>query len=469
MFLRITTTYRPATDLGYLLAKHPERVQEFSLNFGSGHVFFPERDEERCSAILLLDIDPITLVRKRGAGRGSDAFPLRQYVNDRPYVASSLLSVALLQIFRSALNGRSNERPELVTTPIPLEFELPVVPSRDGEELLDRLFRPLGYDVESSPLPLDTEFPEWGPSRYYRVVLRTTAPLAEALGHLYVLLPVLDNEKHYWIDRTEVEKLLKRGEGWLATHPEAELISRRYLLRKGYLVDEARERLSDDSGEDLLRLEEAEEALKEREATIGLHDIRLDRVTELIRHENPTRVIDLGCGEGKLIERLLRDSSIGSVTGVDVSASDLLRAERKIERLPEIVRNRVSLMLGSLLYRDERFAGYDVAALVEVIEHIEPERLPTFEQVVFGEARPGVVLLTTPNREYNVVWEQLSAGTARHADHRFEWTRAEFLDWTHQVAEEYGYEVTVEPLGPASPDHPHVGSPSQLAVFRQCR
>ena len=461
MLLRITTTHRPATDLGYLLAKHPERVQSFSLNTGRAHVFFPERDEDRCSAVLLLEVDPIELVRKRGGRDGrKEAFPLRQYVNDRPYAASSLFSSAILQVFRTGLNGRNKERPELAQTPIPLELEIPTVPSRDGTALLHQLFEPLGYEVEATPIPLDREHPEWGEGRYCHLHLRATVKLSDALSHLYVLLPVLDNDKHYWIDQNEVEKLMTHGEGWLADHPSAELITSRYLLRKRSLLEEMRARLQEEEEND------AEEVTEE---VPRLHEERLARVAELIVAENPSRVIDLGCGEGRLLEKVVRGSAIPEITGVDVSSSALRRAERRFERTPEMMRNRITLLHGSLTYRDSRYNGYDVAALVEVIEHIDEGRLPAFEQVLFGEAAPGVIFLTTPNRDYNVVWDELSAGDARHEDHRFEWSREEFRSWCERVAEEHGYSVMIEPLGPASSEHPDAGSPTQMGVFRRCR
>src|SRR5690349_1029846 len=188
MLLTITTTHRPATDLGYLLHKNPARAQSFALGFGQVHVFYPEATEERCTAALLLDVDPVGLVRKdHGAG-----FTLDQYVNDRPYVASSFLSVAIAQVFGSALAGRSKERPELAEAPLPFEARLAVLPCRGGEAFLRRLFEPLGYAVAVTRHPLDERFQEWGEGPYYTVTLRADCRLRDLLTHLYVLIPVLD-------------------------------------------------------------------------------------------------------------------------------------------------------------------------------------------------------------------------------------------------------------------------------------
>src|SRR3954453_19792781 len=163
MLLTITLTTPPATDLGFLLHKNPSRAQSFKLGFGQAHVFYPEATAERCTAALLLDVDPVGLVRGRGGGPGSGQDGA-QYVSDRPYVASSFLSVAIGEVFGTALAGRSRERAELAATPLPLEARLWGVPAGGGETPLRRLFEPLGYEVVARPLPLDETFPEWGES-----------------------------------------------------------------------------------------------------------------------------------------------------------------------------------------------------------------------------------------------------------------------------------------------------------------
>jgi 3' terminal RNA ribose 2'-O-methyltransferase Hen1 len=252
MLLTITTTHTPATDLGYLLHKNPFKAQRFELSFGTANVFYPEAKETRCTAALLVDVDPIGLVRRRGSS--AEGGLLDQYVNDRPYVASSFLSVAIGEVFRSAMAGRSADRPDLVETRIPLEASLPVVPSRGGERLLRALFEPLGYEVTAVRLRLDEQFSEWGESAYYTVALRATVPLKDLLTHLYVLIPVLDNDKHYWVGEDEVEKLLRHGGSWLATHPEREQITRRYLKHQRSLARQALARLlAEDENEDAAR------------------------------------------------------------------------------------------------------------------------------------------------------------------------------------------------------------------------
>jgi 3' terminal RNA ribose 2'-O-methyltransferase Hen1 len=464
MLLTITTTHQPATDLGYLLHKNPTRTQSFDLSFGRAHVFYPEASADRCTAALVLDVDSVGLVRGRRGPEGEGGL-LQQYVNDRPYVASSFLSVAIARLFGSALKGESKERPELATLPIPLEARLAVVSSRGGEGFLRRLFEPLGYEVITESQPLDPKFPEWGQSRYFAITLRATKRMSELLSHLYVLIPVLDDEKHYWVDREEVEKLLRYGEGWLSPHPERDLIASRYLKHQRGLVRDALARLvieEEPDAEEAEDAREAEEAALER--GLSLNEQRHGAVLAALKASGAKRVLDLGCGEGKLVRSLLADRQFTEIVGMDVSwrALEIATERLKLDRLAPMQRERVKLIHGSLMYRDNRLAGYDAAAVVEVIEHLDPPRLAAFERVVFEYARPNTVVITTPNAEYNVKWESLPAGRFRHRDHRFEWARAQFEAWAGGLAERFGYGVRFLPVGDLDPA---VGSPTQMAVF----
>ena len=464
MLLTITTTRAPATDLGYLLHKHPGRVQSFPLSFGQAHVFYPEATEERCTAALVLDVDPVGLFRGR-RGPSGDGGLLAQYVNDRPYVASSFLSVAIGDVFSSAISGRCKERPELPDAPLPLTATVASLPCRGGEELLRRLFEPLGYTVTAERHPLDPTFPDWGESDYFTVTLAATCRLADLLAHLNVLIPVLDNQKHYWIGDAEVEKLMRRGEGWLAAHPERELIARRYLRHRRDLVEDALARLMSGEAPDADEAAEAkdlEEAAIERR--ISLNEQRLGAVVAALRQSGANRVLDLGCGEGRLLRELLKDPQFTRIVGMDVShrALEVAHDRLRLERMPSAQRERLELLHGSLMYRDRRLDGFDAVAVVEVIEHLDPPRLAAFERVLFEFARPGTVVVTTPNAEYNVRWETLPAGRFRHRDHRFEWSRAEFEAWAQGVRERFGYAPRFLPVGPEDPD---VGPPTQMAVF----
>ncbi|MFF1763430.1 3' terminal RNA ribose 2'-O-methyltransferase Hen1 [Streptomyces sp. NPDC058249] len=476
MFLTISTTgtpERPATDLGFLLHKHPDKAQAFSTSYGTAHVLYPEASVERCTAALLLEVDAVALVR-RGKGKGRGGAPdaaLAQYVNDRPYAASSLLAVALSSVFSSAMKGQCTARPELPEQPRPLRIEVPALPARGGADLVRQLFEPLGWRVTVEAVALDSEFPEWGDSRYVHLVLDAAGlTLAEALRHLYVLLPVLDDAKHYWVSSDEVDKLLRAGEGWLPDHPEQKLITSRYLSRRWSLTREAMERL------ELVRLAEADDTEVEEidnavdeetdteEKPVPLAVRRRDAILAALHTSGAARVLDLGCGQGQLVQALLKDTRFTEIVGVDVSMRALTIASRrlKLDRMGERQAARVQLLQGSLAYTDTRLKGYDAAVLSEVIEHLDLPRLPALEYAVFGSARPRTVLVTTPNVEYNVRWETLPAGHSRHGDHRFEWTREEFRTWAERVARRHGYDVEFTPVGP---DDPEVGPPTQMAVF----
>jgi 3' terminal RNA ribose 2'-O-methyltransferase Hen1 len=464
MLLTISTTHAPATDLGYLLFKNPSRPQSFDLTFGRAHVFYPEADERRCTAALLLDVDPVGLVRNR-RGPAGEGFALEQYVNDRPYVASSFLSVAISQVFGSALSGASRERPELARTPIPLQAKLSVLPCRGGEDLLRRLFEPLGYEVAATRHVLDETFPEWGDSPYFTVELHHTLTLHDLLTHLYVLIPVLDDDKHYYIDQAEVEKLLRHGEGWLPSHPERDRIVDRYLKHRRHLAREALARLLDEDQSEADDAEETHAAQEEEvERKISLNEQRLSSVMAVLKNSGAKRVLDLGCSTGNLLRRLLEERQFEQIVGLDVSYRSLEIAADKLhmDRLPPKQRERIQLLQGSLNYRDKRLAGYDAAAVVEVIEHLDEPRLSAFERVLFEFARPRTVVVTTPNVEYNVRFETLPAGKFRHKDHRFEWTRDQFQTWARGIAARFGYDIRFLPVGP---EDETVGSPTQMAVF----
>lgn len=463
MLLTITNTAAPATDLGYLLHKHPVRVHVAELSFGKAHVFYPEAGETRCTAALLLDVDPVELARGQ---RNGDA-PLEPYVNDRPYVGSSFLSVAISRVLGTALAGRCEKRPDLVDRALPLVARVAVLPCRGDEDLLRRLFEPLGYEVAAERHALDRRFATWGESPYFTVELRATRPLQELLTHLYVLVPVLDDDKHYYVGDDEVEKLLRQGEGWLSSHPERELITRRYLKHDKGLARHALARLAEDEATDPDQQAEAharEEA--EVEQRLSLAETRTGAVLAVLRAAGAKSVLDLGCGEGRFLRTLLREPTVERLVGLDVSHRALERAAERLrlEEMPERRRERISLLHGSLTYRDRRLEGFDAALMIEVIEHLEPMRLAAFERALFECARPRLVVVTTPNVEYNVHFPSLPARRLRHRDHRFEWTRAEFRAWATSVAERFGYGATISPVGS---DDPASGPPTQMGVFRR--
>ena len=463
MILTITTQHNPGSDLSYLLHKHPDKFQSIKLSIGKAHVYYPESNDDKVTVALLLDVDPIDLV-KGVKNRSIREFTLGQYVNDRPYVSSSFMSVALSKAFSTAMNGTCNAKPELVDIEMDFKVKMSVVSaSKGGEILIRNLFEPLGYNVDLERHPLDEKFESWGDSKYFTVELQNKLKLKDLLSHLYVMLPVLDNDKHYYVNQDEINKLLDKGKGWLETHPEKEQITKRYLINLKSLTRQALDLLSEEklvSEGDIV-----EESTEEKKKFESLHDKRLDFVLEKAIELGAKKVVDLGSGEGKLIRRLLKSKQFENILGMDVSYSELLKAKDRLHYndMPPKQKERLELIQGSLIYRDDRLRGYDLATVIEVIEHMELNKLPAFERVLFEFARPKAVILTTPNSEYNKTFEKMDEGTLRHHDHRFEWNREEFKAWAENVAAKYKYKLEILPVGDV---HEEFGAPTQMGIFR---
>ena len=469
MYVSLSTTTAPVEDLTFLLHKHPARAHTRKLSVGAVSVVCTELTDERCTVALALEVDPIGLLR--GQGAAMESFTLGQYVNDRPYVASSLLTGAIRGVYGTALAGNCEARPDKVAEPLDLEVHLPTVACADGAQLIRRLFEPLGWTVSASALPLDPEVPEWGDSEIFDVTLAGSAVLQVALQQLTILLPVLDDAKHYWVDQTENDKLLRHGGEWLAAHPERGLILRRFLRHQRDLiaaVDEGNE--ADGVGAQAACDPDGAAQTDARRPSLARE--RRDAVHAELTRLGAASVLDMGCGQGALLAPLARDPRITRLVGADVSARALAQAARRLgldgasdgaaDGAPEAIREKVGLIQSSLTYRDDTLRGFDAMVLMEVIEHLDPERVPVLEQTVFAEARPSHVIVTTPNIEYNAAYPGLAPGELRNHDHRFEWTRAEFAAWADRVALAHGYSVVLAGIGPTVDG---LGSATQMATF----
>ena len=465
MLLTITYTGQNTTDLGYLLYKNPYRPQVFTLNHGKAYIFYPEVSYERTTAALLLDIDPIDLARGKVTSNTGGLF---DYVNDRPYVSSSFLSTALSRVFGTAMSGRADAHQALSDSPLDLSATITMLPCRGEQEKLNSVFAPLGYKVSYESFVSDEKFPNWGESNYVNLTISGKLRLRDLLKHLYVLIPVFDRQKHYWVGAAEVEKLLRIGEDWLPAHPEKAYIASRYLNRRRSLVNLAFERLAMANALDGDALPtEAEEDEEAREPKLNLNQQRLGSVIAALKSSGAQQVIDLGCGEGNLLKLLVKEGQFTRITGVDVSHVALERASAKLklERAGDSMRKRIQLFQGALTYKDARFAGYDAVCVTEVVEHLDLPRLAAFERVLFEFARPPVVVLTTPNKEYNVHYQYLYGDALRHGDHRFEWSRQEFRAWAERVAAEFGYTAHFSEIGDVDEA---CGAPTQMGVFTLC-
>ena len=460
MLLTITYSGQNTTDLGYLLYKNPYRPQMVELSYGKAYVFYPEISDSRTTAALLLDIDPIDLARGKSGSTGGGLF---DYVNDRPYVSSSFMSTAISRVFGTAMTGRADSRQVLSDSPLCLTATLTMLPHRGERDKLNDVFEPLGYEVSYETFATDENFPGWGDSQYVNLSISGKVRLRDLLKHLYVLMPVFDRQKHYWVGEDEVEKLLRMGEDWLPSHPEREYITGRYLIRRRLLVNMAFERLDAANVMDG-EMPAAEPDEVEAKKPENLNTRRLSGVVAELKNRGAKRVIDIGCGEGNLLCLLVKDGHFTNIAGVDVSHSALERAKKrlKLDNAGDAMRERIQLFQGSLTYKDARFSGYDAACVVEVIEHLDVPRLAAFERVLFEFAKPPLVALTTPNKEYNAHYGFSHGIDVRHTDHRFELTRAEFREWAEQTAEKFGYSVDFIEIGDADKTH---GAPTQMGVF----
>lgn len=468
MILAITCEGTQTQNIGFLLRKNPARPQTFELAFGKAYVFYPEVGDARTTVALLLDIEPLDLARGKEGSTGGGLF---DYVNDRPYVSSSFMSTALAKVFGTAMTGRSDRMQDLADAKLDLTATVTMLPCRGDPGLLDRIFAPLGYEVAHESFVADENFPDWGAPdrgdcRYVNLTIRGRVRLSDLLHHLYVLIPVFDRQKHYWVGEEEVEKLLTHGGEWLKTHPERRTIARRYLERSRSLVERALERLD---SEDEIPEEAGETTTGEanREKHLSLNSRRLSGVVAAVLECGAASAIDLGCGEGNLLELLLKEPSLRKIAATDVSCAALERAKGRIkyEWMSDAQKEKLSLFQGSLTYRDRRFEGYDAACVVEVVEHMDAARLSAFERVLFEHARPRHVILTTPNREYNENYANLESTSLRHGDHRFEWSRPEFLAWAEAVAGRFGYAVRFSGIGDFDE---RFGTPTQMGVFSLC-
>ena len=486
--MTITWEGKNTQDLGYLLYKNPARAQQFSLSYGKAYVFYPEATDERTTVALLLDIDPIDLARGKVGSKDGGLF---DYVNDRPYASTSFMSTAISRVFGTAMSGRCEGHQELADTPLKLRACLYALRDNGLEELAKELFEPLGYEVQTKRSELDEKFPEWGMAPYIDLIITGNVKVSELLNHIYVLIPVFDRQKHYYISEDEIQKLLRHGEGWLSEHPAKGKITMRYFNARRSYARKALDRLmEEDETENELVYEtenEIENELEnetENEIEIGkknetgiekgetvtgtihksLNTTRLETVRDAVLASGATSVIDLGCGECKLTSLLLNESQIKKVTACDVSIRELEKAASKLhlDRMQPYRKNKLTLMQASLTYRDKRFEGYDCACVVEVIEHIEPMRIKAFERSVFEFAAPKTVIVTTPNREYNVNYERMQENDLRHNDHRFEWTRKEFETWTEHICQTFGYTCKIQGIGDADEK---AGTPTQMGVF----
>ena len=444
MQLTIKATGENVKVISHLLAKNPNNIYERKNKGHFIRLFYSTFTETELDVTIFVTPDPLALIKHT-----SNAYDIVHYINDREFAVSSIFTSLIRSALGTALNGQPKEEyAKWVDTPFMFQFSFgPVVSSLSDAEI-QGLFEPLGYQVDIEYGETDYSFQLKAKSTARFLTISGAVTLQKALQQLFVLIPVMDNYKHYFIDESEVEKIQRYGEGWLDTHPERE-----FIIRKALRFKEIYSLMKENT-----EIEEEEKIPK----SPRLNELRYDKIIETI-NDLPTKksVVDFGSGEGKLAACLGFVVGVQEILAVEPSERETLKAVKRFEKIrskEEFV--EPTTMWGSLFYYDERLENKDVIILCEVIEHIDEERLGKAMHLIVNNYKPQALIITTPNQEYNAVYDMTDA--KRHLDHRFEWTREEFEksceDWNHLG----NYNLEFEGIGEA---HEVYGHPTQMCKF----
>jgi 3' terminal RNA ribose 2'-O-methyltransferase Hen1 len=436
------------------LAKNPYNLYDRDEKSNRVRLVYTVFNEKQAEAVIFVSPDPVELVRN-----SPNAFDITQYINDREFVVSSLFCSYIRKALGTALNGKPKEDyVEWVDHPFDLQISFGPVASHLSDQKIEELFQPLGYSIhiERGETKYSFELKQKSSARFINVKGHVT--VQQALRHLFILIPVIDNYKHYFIDEREIEKLERYGEGWLDEHPLREYIIRQ-SLRFSELIHKVQIPLSIDEEELSKNEVEKEES---PEPKVRLNELRYQAIVEKVKSLSlKDNIVDLGSGEGKLSVRLGEIPGVKEILAVEPSENAQLRA---IERFEKVSKNQHYVsptpVLGSLFYYDDRLLNKDVMILCEVIEHIDEYRLSSIMKTIFSEYQPKIIIVTTPNREYNAVYEMDEA--MRHTDHRFEWTRREFKSKCETWIENVPYSMETEGIGQEHEEHGH---PTQMCTF----
>ncbi|WP_075619063.1 3' terminal RNA ribose 2'-O-methyltransferase Hen1 [Paenisporosarcina indica] len=445
MQLTIKATGENVKAISYLLSKNPDNVYERNHKGHLVRLFYSKFTETELEVTIFVTPDPIELIKS-----SSNSYDITHYINDREFAVSSIFCSFIRSALGTALNGQPKEEYiDWVNHLFPFEFEFGPVVSTISDEVLNELFEPIGYQVTITRPEIDYSFQMKEKSSVSYISLKGTKTLQDGLRQLFILIPVIDNYKHYFIDEKEIEKLERYGEGWLEAHPMRDMIYRQALRFKEVYSQVENTNL--------------EEKIEEPSEKIRLNDLRYERIVETVSLMKPKSIVDFGSGEGKLSVRLGFVTGVKEILAVEPSESATLKALRRFEK----VTNKEGFVVpetlwGSLFYYDERLKGKDVMILCEVIEHIDEYRLPKVLDTILHDYQPGALIITTPNREYNMVYDM--DDHFRHNDHRFEWTRAEFYQWCNERNLRESYDLHFDGIGE---EHETQGFPTQMCVFKR--
>lgn len=431
--------------ISYLLSKNPSNLYERNHKGHLVRLFYSKFTETELEVTIFVTPDPIELIKNN-----SNSYDITHYINDREFAVSSIFCSFIRSALGTALNGQPKEEHiKWVDHPFPFTFEFGPVVSTLTDEKLMNLFEPIGYEVTINRPEIEYSIPIKTKSSARYISIKGMKTLQEGLRHLFVLIPVIDNYKHYFIDEKEIEKLERYGEGWLEQHPLRDLIYRQALRFKEIYS------LVENSSKDEKKIEPVKK--------VRLNELRYEKIVNTVSEMKPRSVVDFGSGEGKLSVQLGFVEGITEILAVEPSESASLKALERFNK----VKNKEKfvnpeLLWGSLFYYDERLKDKDVIILCEVIEHIDESRLPKAMDTLLHDYQPGALIITTPNRDYNELYDMEEH--LRHNDHRFEWTRAEFRQWCTERNHGNDYELLFDGIGE---EHASQGFPTQMCVFKR--
>ncbi|WP_310831561.1 3' terminal RNA ribose 2'-O-methyltransferase Hen1 [Paenibacillus pedocola] len=472
MHLIIRATGTGAGMLSHLLAKNPNNLYDRTEKEARVRIVFTVSSEEETEAVIYVTPDPIELVK----GDSSAHNDITQYINDREFVTSSLFCSYIRPALGTALNGKPKEAyMPWVGKPLKLELTFGPVASNLPDRTLEELFTALGYEVQLERGDAEYSFALKTRSSARYIKLAGEQTLQTALQQLFVLIPALDDYKHYYISDDEVDKIRRYGAGWLEEHPQRSLILKRTLRFAGaikqYEAMAAKEKRS--TAENSVDSEDVPAAVTvsgesavtemQEEPKIRLNDLRYAAIAAAVEElYAKATIVDFGSGEGKLSAKLSSVPGVREIKAVEPSAASQLRAMDRFAKLADkpgiIVPDPVT---GSLFYFDESLRGKDVMILCEVIEHIDEYRLARVMENIFAEYAPKTLIVTTPNKDYNAVYE-MEQEELRHGDHRFEWGRKAFSVWCARWTETFDYTAELTGIGEGSVEF---GYPTQMAIF----
>lgn len=445
MQLTIRATGENVKAISHLLSKNPNNLYERNHKGHLVRLFYSEFTEERVEVTIFVTPDPIELMQK-----GSNTYDITHYINDREFAVSSIFTSFIRSALGTALNGQPKEEYiKWVDYRFPFTFEFGPVASTLSDQHIKDLFEPIGYEVAITRPEIHYAIDLKDKSSARFLALSGSQTLQDALRHLFVLIPVIDNYKHYFIDEKEIEKLERYGEGWLEGHPLRDMIYRQALRFKEIYS--------------LVEGSNPDAAADQPAKKVRLNDLRYEKIVETAQSLDPKTIVDFGSGEGKLSVRLAFMDGVKEILAVEPSEAENLKAKRRFDKAKEVPGFvEPKTLWGSLFYYDERLKGKDLIVLCEVIEHIDEQRLPKAMDLILHQYAPKSFIITTPNREYNDVYDM--EDHFRHDDHRFEWTREEFQTWCKERNHQHLYELEFFGIGE---EHPSQGFPTQMCVFKR--